>query len=546
MPIALDFGTCNTVVARWNEAANRADLIHLNKLGRRFPYRLDGDTGDRSASVIPSLVHYGSTGQRLLGEQVATEGLVDHPGTFRWSKLDVLNNLTHAWRAGELRVTPFDAATEIVRGVLTYVLESEAGLRDEDLVVTMPVEAYNHYIDWLESAVRGAFLGRVSFLDEATACILGYLDAVRPGDIYMVFDFGGGTLDVAVVKPNPKAEGAQKCQVLGRAGDVIGGSLVDRWMLEAMAEAQPLTPQDIRDVGTRLLFAIEEAKISLSSGTASADITQYNDITGRLLSHTFTQTGLTGMLKQHDFYKRVGSIVKRALDAARDKYEVRERDLRGVFMVGGTSLLLGVRDYLENLLPETRVMLRDPFGSIAAGACRYAGHEVEAATVHDYCLESWNREKKQFDHETVIPKGTAFPTEGVLKAKYVSTAFDHAAELNLVVYERAETSLPPESVIHVGADGRLRQEAVQAARRGIAMRPLNEWARDFIRPDPPCKREETKRFIVGFGLDAEQRCLVWVNDLLEGNRSKAAMPDGRLAPLPLEGYPLVKLGGRKK
>ncbi len=230
MAMALDFRTCNTVLARWNAAANRAELLYLDGIGRRFSYRIDGERTEQQAPVIPSLIHYNADGKRLLGEEVLSQGLVQHPGTFRWSKLDVLNNLTHARRVGEDRITPQQAAARIVQQALTTALTTLGNLQDEELVVTMPVEAFNHYIDWLEEAVRGAFRGRISFVDEATACILGYLEAVRPGAIYLVVDIGGGTLDSAVVKINPKLDGPQKCQVLGRAGDEIGGSLVDRWM----------------------------------------------------------------------------------------------------------------------------------------------------------------------------------------------------------------------------------------------------------------------------------------------------------------------------
>jgi molecular chaperone DnaK (HSP70) len=288
-------------------------------------------------------------------------------------------------------------------------------------------------------------------------------------------------------------------------------------------------------------MAVEEAKIALSSGEEEADVTQYNDVTGRLISHTFTQAELRGILKGKDFMRRVSGVVKRALEAAREK-GVREGDLAGVFMVGGSSLLLGVRECVEQLLPDADVRLGDPFGSIAAGACRLVGREIEASTVHDYGLQFWDRERKTFAFESMVPKGTPFPTKGVLTARYVGTAYDNATELNLVVYERSEVLRAANTDIRIGEDGRLQAVKGGAAQKAETVRALNEWAQDFIRPDPPCKREEPKRFVVAVGLDAQQRCLVWVKDTLAGNRSKAAMPDGRLVPLPLEAYPLVKLG----
>ena len=69
-------------------------------------------------------------------------------------------------------------------------------------------------------------------LDEVTACILGHGARVREGQVYVVFDFGGRTLDVSVVRTRDLASGdTRPCDVLGRAGEEIGGSLVDQWML---------------------------------------------------------------------------------------------------------------------------------------------------------------------------------------------------------------------------------------------------------------------------------------------------------------------------
>ena len=64
---------------------------------------------------------------------------------------------------------------------------------------------------------------------------------------------------------------------------------------------------------------------------------------------------------------------------------------------------------------------------------------------------------------------------------------------------------------------------------------------DFIHPDPPCAPGETKRFVVGFGVN-ENKCLtVSVKDTRPGNRSKIKGSDGRLLDLPVRDCPLVRL-----
>jgi molecular chaperone DnaK (HSP70) len=546
MAIAMDFGTCNTVFARWNVAARRADLVHIPGLSRQFKYRLPGHSEDSVANVVPTLIHYGEGGRRLLGDQVATEGLVDHPGTFRWVKLDLLRGSNRKRRVnGSLR-SPVEAATQYVQDTLTFALGALGG-QGEELVITVPVEAYDQYVDWLRTTAESvAGTRRVRMLDEATACILGYQETVRNDEVYAILDFCGGTLDVSLVRVNLGAEGLQKCLIRGRAGEELGGMLVDQWMLARLKEAERLTDEDVREVGTPLLRAIEEAKIVLSNGAPKTDVTQLNDLTGRLVSHTFAADGLRGLLERHEFTKLVARTVDRALDAASGKYGVRKRDIRRVFLVGGTSLLLGVREFVSNLFPDTPVQCHEPFAAIAAGACRYAGQNFDPTLVHTYELKSWNPDLKDFDQVPIIEKGTQYPTRNpsdpashAFKGKYICAAADQAHFLNLVFYELSDM-VRPGSIFVLGPDGRMQEQAGEA-QRVQRRRALNPDAEDFIQPNPPCDREETKRFVVGFGVDENKRLTVSVKDTRPGNRSKIKGTDGRLLDLPVRDYPLVRL-----
>ena len=59
MTLAIDFGTCNTVLARWNAAARRVDTLRLDRIGKSYQYRTPGSAEQRESAVIPTLVHYG-------------------------------------------------------------------------------------------------------------------------------------------------------------------------------------------------------------------------------------------------------------------------------------------------------------------------------------------------------------------------------------------------------------------------------------------------------------------------------------------------------
>ena len=92
MTMAIDFGTCNTVLARWNTATRRVDTLHIDEIGRTYHYRAPGTTEERKSAVIPSLVHYGEGNALSIGAHVENAGLTSHRGTFRWVKLDILRN----------------------------------------------------------------------------------------------------------------------------------------------------------------------------------------------------------------------------------------------------------------------------------------------------------------------------------------------------------------------------------------------------------------------------------------------------------------------
>ncbi len=541
MTMAIDFGTCNTVIARWNATTRRVDTLRLDEIGKTYRYRAPGSENERESALIPSLVHYGQDNALSIGAQVENAGLASDRGTFRWIKLDILRNNNRARRINGDLITPRQAADDLIGRVLL-----SAGLQaDEDLVVTLPVEAFDHYVDWLQGAVLKTFRGTVRMLDEATACILGYDTQVREGEVYVVFDFGGGTLDVSVVKMRDLAGGdTRPCDVLGRAGEEIGGSLVDQWMLSELQQSEKLSEQDMADMGTALLGAVEQAKLRLSGGEAHVEVTQLNDLTARPISYTFSAEGLRRTLASGrpdlsglSLYRLVARTVERALDVAQGKYGTRKSEVKAVFMAGGSSLLLGVADVVSNLFPGCAVRCEDPFEAIARGACRYAGEDINLALVHEYCLRAWDPAKKDYVLVPVVPKGTHYPTPGSVSTKYVNAACEGATRLGLVVVERS-AMLRPQDVWEV-VGGRLqRRETIR--HEDVSLRELNPADREFIHADPPCSVGE-RRFLAGFGVDGNRRLTLSLKDLHKGNRSCVQLSSGELVPLPVRDLPIVKL-----
>lgn len=540
MTLALDFGTCNTVLVRWNPATRRAETLRLDGLTKTYHYRLPGESVMQEAAVIPSLAHYGEGHTLRTGVEVENAGLASHRGTFSKFKLDILRDNNRARRIHGDLITPRQAGEDLIG----QILMSAAAHAGEDLVVTLPVEAYDKYADWLQGAVLKSYRGTVRMLDEATACILGYDEHVREGQVYVVFDFGGGTLDVSVIKTRDIGTGdTQLCDVLGRAGEEIGGALVDQWLLREMQEAQQLTDHDLADVGVALLHAAEDAKIRISGGEGRVEVEQFNDVTGRLIGHTFTVGGLRELLEspRHELrgaslYGLVVRTLDRALEAAR-KYGTEKSQVRAVFLAGGSSLLLGMAQRVREQFGGCPVHCEAPFEAIARGACRYAGEDLNQKLVHDYCLRSWDRDAKDYVLVPVVSKGTAYPTEGTVSNKFINAACEGATRLGLVVTERS-VMVRPETVYEIEG-GSLRPVQV-LHREDIALRQMNPNDSEFIHADPPCALGE-KRFVAGFGVDANKRLTLSLKDLHPDSRSYVQLSSGECMDLPVKDMPFVKL-----
>jgi len=541
MTMAMDFGTCNTVLARWNAATRKVETLRLDNMTKVYRYQPSGAVVEQESAVIPSLIHYGEGNTLRTGLQVENSGLTNHRGTFRWVKLDLLKGNNRARRINGELITPRQAADDLVNQILL----AATGQGGEDLVITVPVEAYDPYVNWLQSAVLQSFRGTVRMLDEATACILGYDTHVREGQVYVVFDFGGGTLDVSVVKTlDLGSREARQCQVLGRAGEELGGALVDQWLLRDLQQAEQLSDRDVADVGTALLHVIENAKIRLSDGEEQVEITQFNDLSAQWISHTFTASGLRRALDVdretlggRSMYQLVALTVERALEMAHEKYNTKKSEVKAVFMVGGSSLLLGVAGMVRNLFPGSPVHCKDPFEAIARGACRYAGENINLALVHDYCLQSWNRERKDYELVPVVPKGTRYPTEKPIAVKYLNAACNGATRLGMVVTERSAMVRP--EIVYEVISGKLQTVQIKP-RDDIALRELNPTDREFIYADPPCT-VGTRRFVAGFGVDENKRLTISLKDLEPGNHSFIQLSSGERLALPVRDLPFVKL-----
>src|SRR5437868_375102 len=184
--LGIDFGTSNTVVAVWDQDRQEGVPLHIPDYGRQIHYRHADKPGEQ-ISVVPSLIHYAPEQRRWLGKQVLSQDLYDSPRTFRWMKRYIARRSPVKTRIDGRDISHLEAGKDFLTAVLTFAA-AELSLRDEEIALTVPVEAFEHYENWLVGVAEAAGMPRFRLLDEASAAALGYGAWIQPGEVYVILD----------------------------------------------------------------------------------------------------------------------------------------------------------------------------------------------------------------------------------------------------------------------------------------------------------------------------------------------------------------------
>ncbi|GAB2578884.1 Hsp70 family protein [Streptomyces capparidis] len=534
--IGIDFGTANTVVARWDHALDRGEPVPLDGLD----LLREGAPGVRQR-VIPSLIAFGATGdRRWTGAAVARDSeLFADPDVevFRSTKSSVTGQSVDIPRAvGARRVSNREAATRFLGDVMAAAALA-VGTDDLEVVATAPVEAFDTYRDWLVREVgESAGVSRLRVVDEATAAAVGYSARLGPGDTFLVFDFGAGTLDVSVVRVREPsgADGGAGVRVIAKAGADLGGNHIDALLAEHAAERAGVPLGDTalyNRVFRRLLDSAEAAKTALTHGT-SAVVAAGDPVTGESYRAEVTRAGFEALLRDKDVLGRVGRVLRRTLDTA-SAAGFPADEIAQVFLVGGSSLIPAVQDLLRWQFPPDVLRLDRPLEAVAAGAAGIAGgHELHDHIQHDYAIRHVNRDTGAYEFETLVRAGSTYPTPEPVRTLTVKAVRDGQRNLGLAIYELAHATYRD-----AGADLELVFDAGGGA-RAVAVTPqhrqersqvwLNEDNPTFLEATPPA-RAGVDRFRVDFRVDTHKRLTVSAYDLERGIWVLDRQPIVRLA-----------------
>lgn len=430
-------------------------------------------------------------------------------------------------------ISHFEAGRDFLSSVLLLAAQ-EVGISDEEIALTVPVESYEHYENWLTEVAEASGMPRFRLIDEPSAAALGYGAHIQPNDAYLIFDFGGGTLDVVVVliEEEEEARAGRRCRVLGKAGAEIGGMTIDQWLYQEVLRLNGLSDSDeaVRQISGALLQDCEEAKKRLSDHDR-ADVGMMNPDTGTTIGAEFSRGRFEELLDDHEMYTQIDQTIRRAINKASERgYD--EASIRAVLMVGGSSLIPSVQKTVQRIFGKNRVEIKRPLDAVARGAAAFvAGVDFYDHIQHDYAIRWVDPKKGEYNYQVIVNRGTQYPTREPLARKTVKATYDGQTQLGIAIFEIGERhrrggEQPVELIFDPSGAVRMVQlttdEEEQRHRFWV-----NEHSPTFLVADPPAKLGEP-RFEIVFGIDGNKRLLISAVDI----KSRRSV---------LSSYPVVKL-----
>lgn len=337
MPIGFDFGTSNTV---WAHSVKGGGSLAV---ARRFLSKetLEDGVSDWVASLAAyqgSRFYKGGAWVRRHAEQLAQEGCrIEKSVKTRLRGMtgqDALDGC-NPW-AG---TTEGEAASDIIGHACD--VDDAPDWTQEQTVATHPFGASASYRLGLRRTLERLDFQVAYYLCEPTAALLSFqasrTHARAPRLRHcLVFDWGGGTLDVSVVRV-----GHGKFLEVSSAGCDIAGDRIDEIIFLDMIERGSLADIPDGSAEDALKIQAERVKVQLSTFDVVEDIRPYGDASKK---YSITRERFHELFRR-DILRPILETVEKALGG------LRREQIDEVFMVGGSSNLPAIRDELRRLFP---------------------------------------------------------------------------------------------------------------------------------------------------------------------------------------------------
>jgi molecular chaperone DnaK len=425
--IGIDLGTSNSAAA------------HVQS-GKPVIIPSAEGAGVASGKAFPSYVAFTQDGQRLVGEPARRQAAINAEGTIQAAKRKMGTDFKFKVFGNEY--TPQQISAFLLQKIKQ---DSEAYLGDkvEEAVITCPAYFDDNQRTATKDAAEIAGLRVLRIINEPTAASLAYgLEKTGRELKILVFDFGGGTLDVTIMEM--WREGGFR--VVATSGDTqLGGTDMDRLLIEHIAkEFRRETGIDLTNdkmAIQRLREAAEKAKVELSSALTTDISLPFITADASGPKH------LTLSINRAKLDELVGPIIERcrapleqALRDAKDAFSKEAasfttKDIDKIILVGGPTRMPIVQKFVEDYFGKKIERGIDPMECVAMGAAIQAAiikGEVKDVLLLDVTPLSLGIETLGGVNTPLIERNTTIPTK---KSQIFSTAADNQTAVTIRVLQ---------------------------------------------------------------------------------------------------------------
>ena len=321
---------------------------------------------------MPSVVFVRDNGDIVIG-QLAVSSKMKNPSNYKGEFKRELGQ-DKPYLLGSLQLMPEDLYKEIFVH-FKKCAEEAGGEKIGKAYITYPANFSKKKCELLERAAKRAGLLDVELIDEPTAAAYCYCSKgkIKDGDKLLVYDFGGGTFDVALIeytrnnfKPVTNSLGIERC----------GGIDIDRMIFEDIMNSisgeilEPIKKNE--DNYKRFSTQVLETSIKIKHHLTSVE--EYNDginVGFEYVDYSLSRNKLNTMISQlvDETLQQVKNIIKNA--------RLEPKDISTVLLVGGTSRIPYIKERLEKLTGKAVSKDEEPELAVCKGAALWKGIEKE-------------------------------------------------------------------------------------------------------------------------------------------------------------------------